>query len=75
MGKSSGSEEEQATYCISQGDCFGGPTLLPADHGPQAQCSYMGAENAGEAPAGLGPMMVQEDGLISQPVLSIPNPI
>lgn len=35
----------------------------------------MAAGNAGEAPAGLGPLLAQHDRLISQPVLSIPNTI
>lgn len=42
---------------------------------PTKASAPIGAGNAGEALAGLGPLLAQEDGLISQPVLSIPNTI
>lgn len=75
MGKNSGPEEEQDTYCISQGDYFGDFSQYYLQTTAHKSSAPMGAGNAGEAPAGLGPSLAQEDGLISEPVLSVPNPI
>jgi len=75
MGKSGDSEEKQDMYCISQGDYFGGFSQYYLQTMAHRSSAPMGPGNAGEGPVDQRPLMAQEDGLISQPALSKPNPM